>query len=123
MPKLFNNNTVFSAIQCTKRLSAMEDALFVLGGKWTIRVMIALLSGHTRFNDLQRTLKGISARVLSSELKDLEQNGLVQRTVLSEQTPVLVEYRPTEYSSSLKNIIFELSEWGAKHKKKITKRV
>ncbi len=110
----------YSQSQCTNRLSATEDALYVLGGRWTIRVMIAVLGGHTRFNDLQRTIKSISARVLSSELKKLEANHLIERTVLADQTPVIVEYVPTEYSQSLKDIITALAEWGVKHKKKIT---
>ena len=110
----------YSESQCTNRLSATEDALYVLGGRWTIRVMIAILGGHTRFNDLQRTIKSISARVLSSELKKLEINHLIERTVLADQTPVIVEYIPTEYSLSLKDIITALAEWGANHKKKIT---
>jgi len=110
----------FSELQCTKHLDATEDALYVLGGKWTLRIMIALLSGHTRFNDLQRTLKGISARVLSGELKDLEINGLVKRVVDADQKPVVVEYIATDYSKSLGNIIASLADWGIQHKKKIT---
>lgn len=106
--------------QCTNHLSATEDALYVLGGRWTIRVMIAILSGHMRFNELQRTVKGISARVLSSELKKLEENHLVERTVLAHQKPVVVEYVPTEYSNSLRMVISALAEWGTQHKKKIT---
>jgi len=82
--------------------------------------MIAILSGHTRFNELQRTVKGISARVLSSELKKLEINHLVERTVLADQKPVIVNYVPTVYSKSLKGVISALAEWGIKHKKKIT---
>lgn len=82
--------------------------------------MIAVLGGHTRFNELQRTIKGISARVLSSELKKLEVNHLIERTVLAEQKPVLVEYIPTEYSQSLKDVIAALADWGRKHKTKIT---
>lgn len=120
MEDKLTEKTAFSEVQCTKHLSATEDALYVIGGKWTLRVMIALLSGHTRFNELQRTIKGISARVLSGELKDLELNGLVKRVVLADQKPVVVEYRPTEYSKSLKDIISTLADWGAKHKKKIT---
>ena len=111
----------FSEVQCTKHLSAMEDALFVVGGKWRLRVMIAVLSGHTRFNDLQRTITGISARVLSGELKDLEQNGLIKRTVDVKQKPVVVEYVPTDYSKTLKEVIEPLAEWGRNHKKKIMK--
>ncbi len=120
MGELTSKKLAFSEAQCNKHLSATEDALYVLGGKWTLRVMIAILSGHTRFNDLQRTLKGISARVLSSELKDLEINDLVERVILTDQKPVVVEYRPTEHSRTLSDIINALADWGIKHKKKIT---
>ncbi len=82
--------------------------------------MIAILSGQTRFNELQRTLNGISARVLSGELKDLEINGLVKRVVHAGQKPVVVEYVSTEYSATLKGIIACLADWGTQHKKKIT---
>jgi DNA-binding HxlR family transcriptional regulator len=119
MGELLDKKIAFTELQCGKNLAATEDALYVVGGKWTLRVMIALLSGHTRFNDLQRTLKGISARVLSGELKDLEINGLVKRVVDANQKPVVVEYLPTDYSESLKGIISSLADWGIKHKKKI----
>jgi DNA-binding HxlR family transcriptional regulator len=85
--------------------------------------MIALKSGHTRFNDLQRTVIGISARVLSEELKELELNGLVKRVVDSDQKPVVVEYIPTEYSKTLSVIISALIDWGIIHKAKITSRI
>lgn len=114
------NKTAYSPSQCASRLSASEDALYVLGGRWTLRVMIAILGGHTRFNDLQRTIKNISARVLSNELKKLEANHLIERTVLADQIPVIVEYVPTKHSQSLNDIITALTEWGIKHKKKIT---
>lgn len=120
MQKTSVKKVVYSQPQCTSHLSATEDALYVIGGRWTIRVMIAILSGHTRFNDLQRTIQGISARVLSEELKKLEVNYLVARTVLADQKPVIVEYLPSEYSKSLKEVIAALADWGAKHKKKIT---
>src|SRR6218665_3416794 len=120
MGEILGKKAAFSEVQCSKHLSATEDALYVVGGKWTLRIMIALLSGHTRFNDIQRTLKGISARVLSGELKDLEINGLIKRVVLADQIPVVIEYIPTEYSRSLKDIISSLASSGEKHKKKIT---
>ncbi len=120
MEELSGKKVAFNEIQCSKNLDATEDALYVVGGKWTLRVIIALLSGHKRFNDLQRTLKGISARVLSGELKDLELNGLVKRVVDPNQIPVVVEYLPTEYSDSLKQIISALADWGIRHKRKIT---
>lgn len=116
------NKIMYSHPQCAKNLSSTEDAIYVLGGRWTIRVMIAIMSGHNRFNDLQRTLGGISARVLSSELKKLELNYLIARKVLADQKPVIVEYVPADYSKSLTNVIAALSEWGMGHKKKITTR-
>lgn len=119
MGELSGKQVSYTATQCGKHLSATEDALYVIGGKWTLRIMIAILSGHIHFNDLQRTVKGISARVLSAELKDLEINGLVKREVHADQKPVVVAYIPTEYSKTLKDIISVLADWGAKHKKKI----
>jgi DNA-binding HxlR family transcriptional regulator len=120
MGKALIKKMPFTEVQCSKHLNATEDALYVIGGKWTLRVMIALLAGHTRFNELQRTIKGISARVLSGELKDLEINGLLKRVVDPSQKPVVVEYIPTEYSKSLQDIISSLADWGRKHKLKIT---
>ena len=105
--------------RCADLLATVGDALYVIGGKWTIRVIIALSHGHNRFNELQRTIPGISARVLSNELKELELNGFVKRTVQAEATPVVVEYALTEYSNSLENVVRSLSEWGAAHRQKV----
>ncbi|MFZ0595706.1 MAG: helix-turn-helix domain-containing protein [Flavobacterium sp.] len=110
---------MYSETECAKNLAAVEDALYVLGGKWKLRIIIALASGHTRFNELQRTVTGISARVLSSELKSLELNGLVIRVVHTENFPVITEYHPTEYAETLKNLVSVLGNWGRKHKDRI----
>ena len=111
---------VYTETQCVNRLLAVDDALYVIGGKWKLKIIIALKSGHTRFNELQRTIKGISARVLSNELKELELNGLVKRVVHADKIPVVVEYIPTEYGQTLRSVVSALSDWGQKHKKKIT---
>ena len=106
--------------ECQSSLSAVEDALYVIGGKWKIRVIVALKEGEgKRFNELQRTIKGISARVLSNELKELELNGFVKRTVHAKQIPVVVEYLPTEYCETLGDVIGALAEWGKTHRRKI----
>jgi len=104
--------------QCNASLNAVGDALYVIGGKWKLRIIIALSEGNRRFNDLQRMVKGISARVLSNELKDLEMNGFVKRSVLP-SIPVVVEYEVTEYSQTLEKVLTSLAEWGAMHKDKI----
>ncbi|WP_343634175.1 helix-turn-helix domain-containing protein [Fluviicola sp.] len=108
-----------TSTECNGRLNALEDALFVIGGKWKLKVIIALRDGDIkRFNELQRRITGISAKMLSNELKDLEMNGFVSRTVLN-QTPVVVEYALTEYSASLSQVLHELVEWGKMHREKI----
>ncbi|MDR6517227.1 winged helix-turn-helix transcriptional regulator [Chryseobacterium camelliae] len=105
---------------CSESLSAVEDAIYVIGGKWKLKIIIVLQEfGNVRFNELQRTISGISARVLSNELKDLELNGFVKRIVHSEQIPVVVEYVSTDYSKTLKSVIRSLSEWGKNHKQNI----
>jgi len=104
--------------QCNASLNAVGDALYVIGGKWKLRIIIALSEGNMRFNDLQRMVKGISARVLSNELKDLEMNGFVKRHVHA-STPVVVEYEVTEYSRTLDKVLTSLAEWGAMHRDKI----
>jgi len=123
MGEILGKKAAFSEVQCNRHLSATEDALYVLGGKWTLRIMIALLSGHTRFNELQRTIKGISARVLSNELKQLELNELLERTVQVDKFPVVVEYIYTEYATTLKDVVTALADWGQKHKNKITAKL
>lgn len=107
-----------TAVECSNHLRAVGDALYVIGGKWKLRVIIALGHGHKRFNELQRAIDGISARVLSNELKELEMNGFITRTVHT-QTPVVVEYTLTPYSGSLKNVMGALAEWGYQHREKI----
>lgn len=99
-------------------LEAVSDALYAIGGKWKLRIIISLSDGGKRFNELQRLITGISARVLSNELKDMELNGFVKRTVTSE-SPAVVLYELMPYSESLKQVILALAEWGASHKEKI----
>lgn len=113
----------FTKIECADNLSAVEDAIYVLGGKWKLRIIVALVSGYHRFNEIQRAVKGITPRVLSNELKVLELNGLVKRKVDSENFPVLVEYVPTDYAETLKGLVSMLGNWGVDHKKRITSQI
>jgi DNA-binding HxlR family transcriptional regulator len=104
--------------QCTAKLAAVGDALYAIGGKWKLRIIIALSEGNKRFNELQRLVEPISAKVLSGELKELELNGFVKRNVFT-GTPVVVEYQLSKYSESLQEVLDALSKWGAKHREKI----
>jgi DNA-binding HxlR family transcriptional regulator len=120
--KTDTKNPKHSSQECTKSLAAVGDALYVIGGKWKLRIIIALQEGNKRFNELQRTVEGISARVLSNELKELEMNGFVKRNVYA-QTPVVVEYEITEYSHSLHDVLNSLMEWGRRHRDKIRREM
>ena len=103
---------------CQSALGAVQDALYVLNGKWKLPIIIALSEGHKRFGEIQKNVAGIAPKVLSSELKNLELNGLIIRKVYNE-FPVLVEYELTEYSNTLENVILALKDWGLRHREKI----
>ena len=107
-----------NADECNARLNGVEDALYVIGGKWKLRIIVALIKGPKRFNEIQRFVEGISAKVLSTELKDLELNGFLKRNVFP-GTPVAVEYELTEYSESLYPVLEALSQWGMMHREKV----
>ena len=69
---------------------------------------------------MQRTIEGISAKVLSAELKDLELNGFIKRNVFT-GTPVVVEYELTPYCETLNDVLGALSTWGAMHRETVKK--
>jgi len=109
-----------SETQCKATLKAIADALYVIGGKWKLRIIVALTDGNKRFNELQRLVEGISAKVLSTELKELELNGFVRRTVFT-GTPVVIEYELSDYAETLSDVLQSLSQWGTMHREKIKK--
>lgn len=108
--------------QCQAQLSAIGDALYAIGGKWKLRIIIALIHKKSRFNELQRTIEGISSKVLAGELKDLELNGFVKRRVYAE-TPIVIEYELTEYAVTLRPVLDSLAQWGSMHRRKIRQRM
>ena len=120
MAKAKINTEIPSEAECKARLNSIADALYVIGGKWKLRIIVALMEGNKRFNELQRLVDGISAKVLSTELKELELNGFVNRNVFTGM-PVIVEYELSAYAETLNLVLQSLSEWGAMHKEKVRK--
>ncbi|MBZ4189446.1 winged helix-turn-helix transcriptional regulator [Niabella beijingensis] len=120
MAKFNNCNTHLSAEACNANLMAVGDALYAIGGKWKLRIIVALKSGSRRFNELQRSIDGISAKALATELKDLELNGFVHRNVFT-GTPVVISYELTEYAGTLGDVLDALSAWGTMHRETIKK--
>ncbi|WP_449438378.1 winged helix-turn-helix transcriptional regulator [Pedobacter steynii] len=111
------NNKEFTE-ECTKLLMAMSDALYVIGGKWKLMIIIAMARGNNRFTELQKKVTGISARVLSSELKELELNGFIIKKV-SVGYPVIIEYQLLPYSETLEEMVGAMTRWGMQHREKI----
>ncbi|ERJ58971.1 winged helix-turn-helix transcriptional regulator [Sphingobacterium paucimobilis] len=102
-----------------ENILALEDAIELLRGKWKISILRNLSYGEMRFKDLQEAVTGISPKVLSKELQDLEQHLLITRTV-NNTKPVTVSYAITEHASkTVPPIINALLEFGLNHRKKI----
>lgn len=100
-------------------IMSIHDAMDVLSGKWKISILSTMCYyNKRRFSDILSDLDGISNKQLSKELKELELNKLIKRTVLDTQ-PVTVQYNLTDYGWSLQDIIRDLATWGAKHRKVI----
>jgi DNA-binding HxlR family transcriptional regulator len=89
----------------------LERALQVIGGRWKLLVVCHLEAGALRLSELERNVSGISQKVLIQQLRDLEEHGLVRRTVFPE-VPARVEYALTALGYSLKPIIESLHLWG-----------
>ena len=94
---------------------ALEDTLYILGGKWKLYVIHSIYCGNKRFREIERSLPGITTRMLSKVLKELEMNKLIKRTVHTDIS-VTVEYTPTEYAKSLESILGEMIKWGMQHR-------
>lgn len=104
--------------ECVETLRPIRDALEVLNGKWKLPIIVALTFGEKRFGEISKEVHGITDRMLSKELKDLEINGLVDRTV-HDTYPVKVTYALTAHSKSLEEVIESLRKWGTLHREKI----
>jgi DNA-binding HxlR family transcriptional regulator len=96
----------------------LEAALDVVGGKWKPIVLWQLASGPRRFGKLRRLVTGISEKMLIQNLREMEEDGIVDRKDFHE-IPPRVEYSLTSFGVSLTEVLKPLCEWGAKHMKRI----
>jgi len=110
------NNDV--AHDCKKTILAVHDVMDVIGGKWKISIVAALSFGTRRYTDILKEVNGISGKMLSRELKEMEADQLISRTVMDTH-PVTVQYELTEYGKTLRPIINQLASWGFEHRKRL----
>ena len=97
---------------------AVNDTMNVLNGKWKLPIIGSLLYGKKRFKELEREIPKITPRMLSKELKDLEVNGILTRTVY-DTIPVTVEYELTKSGNSLNTVLDAMIAWGLQHRKMV----
>lgn len=120
MSKIIENGVEREAT-CTEELFAMRDSLEVLGGKWKLMILRYLTNRTDQlihFKKLQRGIEGISAKMLSKELKELEINLLLTRTI-QDTKPITVTYAVTDYGKSVLPVTETLVNWGIIHREKI----
>lgn len=99
---------------------SVETTLMLIGDKWKVLILRDLMSGTKRFGELKKSIGSISQKVLTSQLRDMEEKGLVLRTVYTE-VPPRVEYTLTETGYSLKPVLNAMWQWGEDYKKRFVK--
>ncbi|BAT54690.1 hypothetical protein NOS3756_36620 [Nostoc sp. NIES-3756] len=92
----------------------VETTLKVIGGRWKVLIIRELLSGIKRFGELQRALPGITQKMLTQQLREMEEDGIIHRQVYA-QIPPKVEYSLTPLGVSLQPILHAMHEWAVKH--------
>lgn len=103
--------------QCPRQFTlALTDTMNVVSGKWKLPLIAALFYQKNRFKDLLDSLEGITPRMLSKELKELEINGMIERKVTN-HPPVLVAYTLTESGKNIITVIDAMIDWGLLHRK------
>ena len=94
----------------------LTDLMYVLNGKWKMRLILCLASEPKRFNEIKKCHK-ISPRILSKELKELETNGIITRTEVNDSLKTVI-YTLTEMGNELIPIIMQLQKWGIIHRQR-----
>ncbi len=95
----------------------VETTLMLIGDKWKVLILRDLMPGTKRFGELKKSLGSVSQKVLTAQLRDMEENGLVNRKVYPE-VPPRVEYSLTDLGMSLKPVLDALQDWGEDYKRK-----
>ena len=95
----------------------VTTAISIIAGKWKPTILCELREGPRRFSDLKRDVPGISEKVLTEHLRDLEADGIVSRREFRERAMLATEYAFTDYGLTLKPILNALADWGANHQR------
>lgn len=99
----------------------VESTLHAIGGRWKVLIIHHLLEDTRRFGELTRLLRGVSARTLTRQLRELEASGIISRRV-HQQIPPKVEYSLTPLGRSLEPILQAMHDWGEEHDRRLRRR-
>lgn len=100
------------------KIRFVQDTHYVIGGKWKLPIIISIYHGNNRFNEILSSIPKITNRVLSKELRHLEENELVSRKVYDDY-PARIEYTLTEYCHSITEVLEAMERWGKQHRERI----
>lgn len=95
----------------------VETTLMLIGNKWKVLIIRDLLTGTKRFGELKKSIGKVSQKVLTTQLRDMEEDGLISRKIYAE-VPPRVEYSLTELGKSLQPILNAMLQWGTEYKEK-----
>jgi len=106
-----------SQVLCREVMS-ITDTMDVLRSKWTVEVLTAIVCGNTRFKDIQEAVHGVSEKVLTERLRQMQEDKLIERHECYGYPP-RVEYLVTEHGKRLFVIAYQMTEWGQEHRQLI----
>jgi len=101
-------------MKATESKCPAEFTLAMIGGRWKIPIIFHLIDGRKRFTELARALNGVTQKMLTQQLREMERNGLVERKVFA-QVPPRVEYSLTNLGVSLRPVVDAMCRWGDEH--------
>jgi len=116
------NEEIPAKAECFSKVRNISDALYVLNGKWKFPLIFTLRESPLRFNEILKAVEGITPKVLAKELRELELNGMITRKAYPPM-PGTVIYEATAYSDTLKNVLYELQQWGEQHRERIRQAI
>lgn len=116
--KIIGEITVKDSKTLCREVMSIGDTMDVLRSKWTVEILTAILCGNTRFKDILASIHGLSEKVLTMRLRQMQQDKLLEKFECYGYPP-RVEYRVTEHGKKLYIIVYRMTEWGVEHRRVI----
>ena len=116
--KIISEVTAKDAKVLCREVMSITDTMDVLRSKWAVEVLTAIVCGNTRFKDIQEAVQGVSEKVLTERLRQMQEDNLIERHECYGYPP-RVEYQVTEHGKRLFVIAYQMTEWGQEHRRLI----